>query len=163
ILAAWYEAREAGDDPDRAAFLARHPDLAGELASFFAARDEFELQAGPLLPPPNVLGGTTRPSTNPPPPDRPPGAGAQLLGELGRGGMGVVYRGRQVRLDRIVALKMIRAAGLASHEDVQRFRGEAAVVASLDHPNIVPIYEVGEHGGLPWYSMKLLHGGSLAQ
>jgi hypothetical protein len=85
----------------------------------------------------------------------------ELVREVARGGMGVVYEAVRTSLSRTVAVKMILAGEFARAVQVQRFFAEARSVAALDHPNIVPVYDVGEHVGLPFFSMKLVEGGSL--
>lgn len=86
----------------------------------------------------------------------------ELLEEIGRGGMGVVYRAHQKSLDRVVALKMIPNAAFAASTDIARLRGEAIAAARLNHPNIVPVYEVGEHDEQPWFSMQYIQGETLS-
>src|SRR5438067_1031219 len=179
VIAAYLEAAEAGPAPDRAELLAGHPDLADELAAFFADQDRVAAAAAPLraaAPPPDPYAtlppvdetATLAPREEEPGGSRPPLAVVryfgdyELLEEIARGGMGVVYRARQVSLNRVVALKMILSGQFASPQDVQRFRTEAEAAANLDHPNILPIYEVGEHDGQQYFSMKLIEGGSLA-
>lgn len=93
---------------------------------------------------------------------RPAVAGYQIEGVLGRGGMGIVYKARQLALKRTVALKMVLDGGHASEHELARFRFEAEAVARLEHPNIVQVYEVGQAGGHPYCALEFVEGGSLA-
>ena len=94
---------------------------------------------------------------------RPKVAGYEILGVLGEGGMGIVFKAKQDRLGRNVALKMIRAGAGARPQDLARFEAEAQAVAAIEHPNIVRIFEISEHGGMPFCSLEYLSGGSLAK
>src|SRR5712664_1705557 len=87
----------------------------------------------------------------------------QLLEETARGGMGVVYRARQLSLNRIVAVKMLLFGKFSSDEYVRRFRAEAEAVAKLQHPNIVAIHAIGEHEGQPYFSMDYVEGQNLGE
>ena len=110
----------------------------------------------------SAIGGCRRPGRRRAAGERWPAvAGYDIEEQLGSGGMGVVYRARHRRLNRQVALKMIRAGSQGRPEHIARFRIEAEAVARLHHPNIVQIYDVGEAGGLPYFALELLEGGSL--
>ncbi|MEZ5385861.1 MAG: serine/threonine-protein kinase [Prosthecobacter sp.] len=89
-------------------------------------------------------------------------AGYKLVREIASGGMGIVYEAEDLKLRRVVALKVIRNVLFATREEASRFKAETQAIAQLDHPNIVPIYESGEVDGLPYYTMRLAEGGSLA-
>lgn len=175
LVTAYLKAVESGQALDRKEILAQNPDLAEELTEFFKDQDRVVQLAAPLraMSAPglgaqrNASGETTLAPDGPAAPrrgDRVRYFGDyELLEEIARGGMGVVFKARQVSLNRIVALKMILAGQLASPAEVQRFHSEAEAAANLDHPNIVPIYEVGEHQGQHYFSMKLMEGGNLAK
>ncbi len=167
VLAEYFEAAKAGQVPNRKALLDRHPDLADELAAFLGEQDRLLRLTEPLRTiavvaavAPGFDAGGLLPSGD---------ATArviddyEVLAEIDRGGMGVVYRARQRSLNRLVALKILRSGGLADDDDVRRFRLEAEAVARLDHPNIVPIHEVGDHDGFSYFAMKLIEGTSLAR
>ena len=155
---------EAGDVPNRQELLDQYPEHADAIRAFFADFDRMDRVASPLR-----LGGRLD-ATRLPALSEANGQTAlstiryfgdyELLEEIARGGMGIVYKARQVSLNRIVALKMILAGSFASSRDVQRFRSEAESAANLDHPHIVPIYEVGENDGQQYFSMKFVEGTS---
>jgi eukaryotic-like serine/threonine-protein kinase len=143
--------QRAGEAPLAEEFQRRFPDLdAAWLAGALAPR-----AAVPTMAPEGAASAAASPGRRV--------GDYELLEELGRGGMGVVYRAQQVSLNRLVAVKMVLSGPFASPAEVRRFRLEAEHTAQLDHPNIVPIYEVGEHEGLPFFAMKLIEGGNLAE
>jgi tetratricopeptide (TPR) repeat protein/predicted Ser/Thr protein kinase len=160
--------RDEGDTPDAAAYCRRFPEFADVINAAFT------LSASRRDPGPATRvreeddGDATRPGGGRAwvePGDFPAAAladvGYEVLDEIGRGGMGVVYRAHQRALNRAVALKVIKSAGFASESERRRFQNEAESVAQLDHPRIVPIFEVGTARGLGYFSMKLVAGTSL--
>jgi WD40 repeat protein/tRNA A-37 threonylcarbamoyl transferase component Bud32 len=176
VLEEYMRRLDCGEVVDRDQFLARHPELADQLRSYFAGTDEVDQlrrqqeQQTPTSLPYRDLPQLVVPAlAGSPPAKAGTTSGGRLVGDyelleqIGYGGMGVIYKARQIHLGRLVALKMIRPDRLASPADVLRFQSEAEAAASLDHPNIAPIYEVGEHDGEHYFSMKLIEGGSLAQ
>jgi len=188
VIAAYYQASEEGHAPRLRALIQEHPDLQAELTRYFVEQELLHQVTEPLRLPDGIDRETAFPRSSRPLGsedfrtlyDESGGVLADLVDpgqlvdgvrrfgdyelqeKLASGGMGVVYKARQVSLNRLVALKMIRSGEFATESDIRRFRAEAETVADLDHPNIVPIYEVGEHGGYHYFSMKLLEGGTLA-
>jgi hypothetical protein len=138
------ERLHAGEAVDREALLAAHPQHAAALGRFFEVLDLIENPIGAGGPRPSRLGEF------------------QILREIGRGGMGVVYEAEQASLKRRVALKLLPAGLAGDPKVVARFRREAEAAGRLRHPNVVPVYSVGETGGIPFFAMELVEGRSLA-
>ncbi len=165
LLANYLHSVDRGQPLDRQSLIADHPELADDLNSFFRNHDSIDRLAVPLkaaADAPTLLGIS----------DAVPAQSGltiryfgdyELLDEIARGGMGVVFKARQVNLNRVVALKMILAGQLAHDSDVKRFYAEAEAAASLDHPGIVPIFEIGQHDGQHYFSMAFVEGESLAK
>lgn len=154
-LDAFYR-RERGEQPIAAEYTAHFPDLAADvLADAVADADPNDRTA--------TAAGFHMVAV------AAPAEAGEHLGdfvleqEIARGGMGVVYRARQGSLDRLVALKVVRSGEFADPDEVQRFRAEAEAAATLDHPHIVSIFDVGEARGVQFYAMQLIEGGSLAK
>ncbi len=188
ILAGYLQQVDAGEAPGEETLLAAHPEFAKELREFLAdlrrlqeaappaapaCPDAFLAPAflveNPVAPPPPAEPLAFEPTTpgrpaNPAEPQRVRYFGEyELLEEIARGGMGVVWRARQTSLKRPVALKMILAGQFANADDVRRFHAEAQAAARLEHPHIVPIFEIGQHEGQHYFTMALVEGENLAR
>ncbi len=171
LLALEIELRqEDGETPAVAEYAARFPDRAQAVEAVFAESASNPSTGSRAARGPgcrvSVTPAISTGSAGPCPPEsaRPLVVGEyELIEELARGGMGVVHRARHRGLKRMVALKMILSGAMATYEERQRFLREAELAANLDHPSIVPIYEVGEYQDRPYFSMKLVDGGSLSR
>jgi formylglycine-generating enzyme required for sulfatase activity/serine/threonine protein kinase len=174
VVLAYFKAGDAGQPQDPRTVLAHHPAIAVELREFFAVEEELApllspLRVLPLPGPPQVTGAQLVPDT----PeeagqattatDVPPAIpGYEVLGIQGKGGMGIVYKARQISLNRIVALKVIRSQRLQDPGARVRFQAEARAVARLHHPNILQVWDHGEHECQPYLSLEYLDAGTLA-
>ncbi|QDV36520.1 serine/threonine-protein kinase [Tautonia plasticadhaerens] len=169
-IAEYLAAEDLGLSIDRDAYLARHPDLADELGAFLDDHDGMARLAPGRFPgaaPERTidLGEASGPGEagEASPAPTPARCGDyDLLGEVARGGMGVVYRASHRGLNKVVALKMILDGPLASGDGIRRFRAEAEALAVLDHPHIVPVFDVGQAGSHHYFVMRYMPGGSLA-
>ncbi len=155
---------EAGEQPRLEEYIRRFSHLNDELTRLFDVHEAIESEelltdVGLDTPGEQAAFATACPPDQP----WPTVAGHEIIAELGRGGMGVVYKARQVGLNRVVALKMILAGQHANPAQLARFRAEAEAVARLQHSNIVQIYDVGEQDGRPFFSLEFVDGGSMAQ
>lgn len=188
LIADYMDLMQTGAAPSAEDFIAAHPQFEKELREFLDDQQFFNDRASSLGDPSKAAGNTLQPTQAYGSSDNmefvsgvpqggehragdgPSGsAGGRVFGdyalieEIARGGMGVVYRAVQTRLNRAVAVKLIRSGELASDDEVQRFHAEARAAASLQHPNIVAIHEVGEHDGQHFFSMDLVEGVSLSE
>jgi WD40 repeat protein/serine/threonine protein kinase len=156
---------ERGERPRLIEYADRFPHLAARLKPIFEVHDALELgllaeDDSPSDQPWQRTMAESQDSGGGPPPHV---EGYEILGELGRGGMGIVYKARQIALNRIIALKMILAGAQAGPHQRARFRSEGEAIARLHHPGIVQIYDIGEHEGRPYLALEFVDGGNLEQ
>jgi serine/threonine-protein kinase len=137
------------------------PELLPRVRARWQRLRALEAEIGALFPNSTATGGAA--GATPPPTELPQVPGYEVEAVLGHGGMGVVYKARQLRLNRAVALKMLLAGPHAQPQELERFLREAEAVAGLRHPNIVQVHDVGDLGGRPYFTMEYVEGGSLAQ
>jgi eukaryotic-like serine/threonine-protein kinase len=145
-----------GERPTAEEYARRFPPLAEQLRAHFEVHEAL-LTEESLTP----TGLDVGPPIGPPLAQTPAVDGYEVLGELGRGGSGVVYRARRLGLKRLTALKVLRGGPAADPREAARLRGEAMALARIGHPNIIQIYEVGETGGRPFLALEFAPGGSL--
>lgn len=184
LIADYLNSAQRGDPPDREALVRANPGFSAELRDFLDNYEHHLVSDQPDLPigaadetiwaeNPRAADGSPPEGVNRPPvsgtesSEETPAAGKEfgdyeLIKEIARGAMGVVFKARHRQLNRIAALKMILGGRFSSAEDIKRFQIEAEAAASLDHPGIVPIFEVGCRDGQHFYVMKFIEGGSLA-
>jgi WD40 repeat protein len=182
VIAAIITVIDAGQSVDPREWVARYPEFAADLEEFFAdlttVGEQFR-NTGALDPTATAsatLGGHHAHGAGANTVDGPAATGPDLqtaarafgrcytlLKKIGGGGQGEVWKAFQSNPDRLVAIKIVKGGYLASPEDVRRFREETEIISRLDHPHVIPVYEVGEHRGHHYFSMKLMAGGSLAQ
>ena len=162
VLADYLRRIDRGEDVDRDRLLIEHPKLANELKGFFNDSDDVEQFADSAL---GWLGQTAALADSIQPPfSKGTGFGGyELIREIGRGGMGVVYLARQSGLNRLVCVKLLLTGTRAAGSEVDRFRVEAEAAAGLKHPNIVAIHEVGCHEGQHFFSMEYVEGSTLGE
>jgi len=161
IMDAYLADVEAGVAPNREQILNAHPHLRDKLTSFLDGLDFVHSVAPQLADPPDTSATTIFPQAAA---KRLVNLGDyRIIRELGRGGMGVVYEAEQLSLGRLVALKVLPFANMLDQKQLVRFKNEARAAATLEHPNIVPVYAIGIERGVHYYAMKLIPGQSLAE
>src|SRR5260370_471670 len=147
-----------GERPTPEEYARRFPHFAGQLRTHFEVHEALVTEESP--PPTGLDAG---PPIGHRTADTPAVDGYEVLGELGRGGNGVVYRARRIGLKRLTALKVLRGGPAADPREAARLRGEAMALARIGHPNLIQIYEVGETGGRPFLALEFAPGGSLEE